>query len=85
MTRLIRVLSPLLLGGWMGWIALFATAAEPPPLPPAEASQLPLWRGFNLLEKFQRDRDAPFREKEYEDFHGHQLDRALLELLQRYR
>ncbi len=65
-TRLIRVLCPLLLGGWMGCLALFARAAEPPPLPPAEASQLPLWRGFNLLEKFQRDRDAPFREKDFQ-------------------
>ncbi len=66
MKHVIRVLARGLLAGWLAWGACFVRAAEPPPLPPATASQLPPWRGFNLLEKFQRDRDAPFREQDFQ-------------------
>lgn len=31
----------------------------------ASAARLPRWRGFNLLEKFNADRSAPFRERDF--------------------
>jgi aryl-phospho-beta-D-glucosidase BglC (GH1 family) len=47
------------------------TAAEPSaPLPKASADQLPLWRGFNLLEKFNRTRNTEgFRESDFRIIH----------------
>ncbi len=63
-------------------------------LPEATFQQLPRWRGFNLLEKFHSQwnfrssfgiLDSQRADVQYEDFHGHQLDRQMLDLLQKYR
>lgn len=53
------------------WLAFAGAAAAEKPaapaaLPPASAKALPRWRGFNLLEKFDRDhRNGPFREEDF--------------------
>ena len=45
---------------------LAETPSEPRALPPASARSLPRWRGFNLLEKFDRDRqNGPFLEEDF--------------------
>lgn len=43
------------------------TVRNPRPLPDASASHLPRWRGFNLLEKLNRDwyGNLPFREEDF--------------------
>jgi aryl-phospho-beta-D-glucosidase BglC (GH1 family) len=51
-----------------------ALAADSPPasanLPPAGPDKLPRWRGFNLLEKFQRDwNNKPFAEQDFRLIH----------------
>src|SRR5262245_43601168 len=35
------------------------------PEPAVRAARLPRWRGFNLLEKFTLDRNAPFRQEDF--------------------
>lgn len=45
--------------------AALAQGATPPALPDATPAQLPRWRGFNLLEKFVGDRNAPFVERDF--------------------
>lgn len=54
-----------------GFTAPQTTAAEPvKALPKADAKNLPRWRGFNLLEKFQRDwNNGPFREEDFRLIH----------------
>ena len=46
---------------------------------------LPRWRGFNLQYLFTKGRySGPGRvDAKYEDFHGHKLDRKLLNLMQK--
>ena len=39
---------------------------EQPAKTRVNASRLPRWRGFNLLEKFTAERNAPFRESDFE-------------------
>ncbi len=46
----------------------FLQAAETAALPPASASHLPRWRGFNLLDKFN-GRNDPFVETDFEWIH----------------
>jgi endoglucanase len=41
-----------------------ALPAQEPPEP--SAAKLPRWRGFNLIEKFTQERNAPFRESDFE-------------------
>lgn len=49
-------------------VALYATAARAATKGASRvnASKLPRWRGFNLLEKFVGERNAPFRESDFE-------------------
>jgi len=46
------------------FISSFAIAADNK-LPPAGADKLPIWRGFNLLEKFQKTSNKPFAENDF--------------------
>ncbi len=53
----------------VGWPVLdLAGAAEPTAtrLPEPSAARLPRWRGFNLTEKFNAERNAPFLESDFE-------------------
>jgi endoglucanase len=43
-----------------------AAGAEPRALPVPSPKKLPRWRGFNLLEKFTLNGNAPFRERDFE-------------------
>lgn len=45
---------------------LSSASAVPPSLPPASAEKLPRWRGFNLLEKFNKGNCQPFREDDFQ-------------------
>ena len=51
-----------------GALAAGATFTRPVPAPAAEvgAAKLPRWRGFNLTDKFTVERNAPFRESDFE-------------------
>ncbi len=42
-----------------------AAGVQPDSLPKPSPEHLPRWRGFNLLEKFQRDRSGPFLEEDF--------------------
>ncbi|NLY02785.1 MAG: cellulase family glycosylhydrolase [Rhodopirellula sp.] len=46
-----------------------AAGGQPQSLPQASPEHLPRWRGFNLLEKFQRDRNGPFQEEDFRLIH----------------
>src|SRR5215469_6192031 len=41
------------------------TPSTQPSLPDASPSHLPRWRGFNLLDKYQGNRNRPFREADF--------------------
>jgi aryl-phospho-beta-D-glucosidase BglC (GH1 family) len=70
MTRLSRCLIATMLWAVVSSAAGQESGEDPlPALPAADASNLPPWKGFNLLEKFQRDRDAPFREEDFQRIH----------------
>lgn len=46
--------------------AAVASAAGAADVPHVTAAKLPRWRGFNLLEKFTLDRNAPYRERDFD-------------------
>ncbi|MBV9735077.1 MAG: cellulase family glycosylhydrolase [Acidisphaera sp.] len=48
--------------------------------PPASAAHLPRWRGFNLLEKFDRAHPQPFREADFDIIAGWGFDFVRLPL-----
>ena len=63
------VLLSLLLSIVVAAATAVAEGAEPP-LPRAEASQLPRWRGFNLTNKFHREwSNRPFEEDDFRWIH----------------
>ena len=54
------------MGSLIALLALVGTCATAAPLPEANPSHLPRWRGFNLLEKFQfSGTHQPFREDDF--------------------
>ncbi|MFA6546486.1 MAG: hypothetical protein WCS99_18865, partial [Limisphaerales bacterium] len=61
-SKFASLLIAILLG--VHWLA--ACPARAGELPPASPEKLPRWRGFNLLEKFNSGRNAPFIEEDFQ-------------------
>ena len=62
---MVSLLRFLLLGALCATAQAQGGAAPLPALPPATASSLPRWRGFNLTEKFQVTSNKPFLEEDF--------------------
>lgn len=67
MTRIVfALLAGLLIAAASPLAAQESAAAAEARLPTPTPSELPQWRGFNLLEKFQKASNEPFREQDFQ-------------------